>query len=283
MGKRDTLHPVNLIGFSKETAPAFVSGDFAIMRNIHSVLDTPLIEMVRTPQYVELGRVVVITGGCATYSINLIDYETKKGDILVIPQHNYISITAMSDDFDGEIVSFSHNPISIGSCMHLRPESSDFIRIRHFIQLLWEVANQSYNSDSISHLQSALLCDLQQMQTQQVKACQEQPSRSQELFYRFLEAHRREQLPRTVKAYADYLCISPNHLSAVVKKVSGKSVMDWINAHCILRAQVLLRNSDLPIYEIAERLEFKSATLFSRFFFRETGQTPKQYRKGNTI
>ena len=86
------------------------------------------------------------------------------------------------------------------------------------------------------------------------------------------------QLPRTVKAYADFLYVSPNHLSAIVRKESGRSVMDWLNAHCILRAQVLLRHSDLSVYEVAEQLGFQSATFFSRFFRRETGQTPSAYR-----
>ena len=56
--------------------------------------------------------------------------------------------------------------------------------------------------------------------------------------------------------------------------------MDWLNAHCILRAQVLLRHTDLSIYQIADTLGFQSATFFSRFFHRETGITPKEYRAG---
>ncbi|MBR0299946.1 MAG: AraC family transcriptional regulator, partial [Bacteroidales bacterium] len=35
---------------------------------------------------------------------------------------------------------------------------------------------------------------------------------------------------------------------------------------------------DQPIFEIADRLDFQSATFFSRFFKRETGITPKEYR-----
>lgn len=107
-------------------------------------------------------------------------------------------------------------------------------------------------------------------------------SRGQQLFQRFLEAlGQKESLPRTVKAYADQLCVSPNHLSAVVRQQSGRSVMDWLNAHCILRAQVLLRHTDLPIYEIADRIGFQSATFFSRFFRRETGMSPMEYRAGS--
>ena len=117
------------------------------------------------------------------------------------------------------------------------------------------------------------------MYVRQASASTERLSRSEQIFQRFLDALGREQqLSRTVKAYADFLYVSPNHLSAIVRKESERSVMDWLNAHCILRAQVLLRHSDLSVCEVAERLGFQSATFFSRFFRRETGQTPSAYR-----
>lgn len=104
-------------------------------------------------------------------------------------------------------------------------------------------------------------------------------SRGQRILQQFLDAlGRKDPLPRNVKTYADYLCITPNHLSAVIREQSGRSVMDWLNAHCVLRAQVLLRHTNLSIYEIADRLGFQSSTFFTRFFHRETGVTPKEYR-----
>ena len=58
-----------------------------------------------------------------------------------------------------------------------------------------------------------------------------------------------------------------------------RSVMSWLNAHCILKAKVMLLHSDMPIYAIAEELGFQSATFFSRFFHRENGVTPSDFRK----
>lgn len=98
-------------------------------------------------------------------------------------------------------------------------------------------------------------------------------------FIWFWPAHQCENLPRSVKSYADYLCVSPNHLSAVVQKESSLSVMSWLNAHCILKAKVTLLHTDKPMYTIAEKLGFQSATFFSIFFHRETGVTPSILRK----
>lgn len=258
----------------------YVSGNFAIMRSLNSAIGTKIMDMVRTPQYVMLGRIVLITAGTATFEINLIGYELKKGDVLVIPQHNYISIPVVSDDFDGVIISFENSSVEIEKCIHLRLSIEDFERLRTYVNLLWITTRRPHSIKSLSYLQAALLCDIQQMDVQRQKTNPMVRSRGEELFQKFLDAHQSEHLPRSVKSYAEYLCVSPNHLSSVVQKESGRSVMSWLNAHCILRAKVMLLHTDKPMYIIAEELGFQSATFFSRFFHRETGVTPSDFRKG---
>lgn len=261
----------------------YVADNFAIMRSLNSAIDTKIIDMVRTPQYVILGRIVMITEGNATFEINLIGYELKKGDVLVIPQHNYISIPTVSDDFDGVIISFENNSVEIAKCIHLTPETEDFERIRSYVDLIWATTRRAHNTKSLAHLQTAMLYDIQQLDVLQQRNNRIVRSRSEELFHRFLDAHQSEHLPRSVKSYADYLCVSPNHLSAIVQKVSGRSVMSWLNAQCILRAKVMLLHTDKPVYLIAEELGFLSATFFSRFFHRETGVTPSDFRKRQAL
>ena len=55
-------------------------------------------------------------------------------------------------------------------------------------------------------------------------------------------------------------------------------MMQWLNQETLLQAKVLLRHSDLMIYEIADRLGFNEATAFNRYFKREAGMTPLEYR-----
>lgn len=276
--KTSSLNPRELAQHIKRNPNIYISGNLAIMRGLNSVIDTKIMDMVRTPQYVELGRIVIITAGTATFSINLIEYELNEGDVLVIPQHNYISIPTVSDTFDGIIISFDNTSVEIEKCIHLRLREEDFVRIQDYMELLWKNVKGFQNSKIVNHLQTAMLYDIQQLDVSQQKNNPTRLSRNEELFQRFLNAHQSENLQRSVKAYAEYLCVSPNHLSAVVQKVSGRSVMNWLNAHCILRAKVMLLHSEKPIYEIAEELGFQSATFFSRFFHRETGKTPSEFR-----
>lgn len=278
-----TLNLQALLHYVKGNPYIYVADNFAIMRCLNSAIDSKIIDMVRTPQYVILGRIVMITNGTATFEINLIGYELKKGDVLVIPQHNYISIPTVSDNFDGIIISFENNSVEIAKCIHLTPEAEDFERIRTYGDLIWATTRRTHNTKSLAHLQTAILYDIQQLDVLQQKNNRIVRSRSEELFHRFLDIHQSEHLPRSVKSYADYLCVSPNHLSAIVQKVSGRSVMSWLNAQCILRAKVMLLHTDKPVYIIAEELGFHSATFFSRFFHRETGVTPSDFRKSQAI
>lgn len=277
--KITTLAPVHLREHVAESREVYTSEDIAILRSLRPLKASPAVELLHTPQYVELGRILLVTCGTAVHQINLVPFETIPGDVLVIPQNTYISLSSLSDDYEGQMLSFGHLPVDFEKCSHLRLCADDFQRIRHYVDLLWETVHSSYDRMSIEHLETALLYDLRNMHVSQTDSAHLELSRSQLIFQRFMDAlGRKESLPRTVRAYAEELCISPNYLSAIVKQQSGRSVMDWLNAHAVLRAQVLLRHTDQPIFEIADRLDFQSATFFSRFFKRETGITPKEYR-----
>lgn len=280
--KTKALTPSFLLEQTGANEEVFISDDIAILHSLRPLKDSSAADILHTPQYVELGRIVLVTKGTATHKINLVPFETQAGDVLVIPQNSFISLSSLSDDYDGQMISFGRLPVDFEKGVRLRLPENDFGRIHHYAELLWEIVHSPYDRRSVEHVETALLYDLKRMHEHESSANAATQSRGQQLFQRFLEAlGQKGSLPRTVKAYADHLCVSPNHLSTVVRQQSGRSVMDWLNAHCILRAQVLLRHTDMPIYEIADRLGFQSATFFSRFFRRETGMSPKEYRAGN--
>ena len=275
------LRPSNLLRQTGGNSEVYVSEDVAILHSLRPLMEASAADMLHTPQYVELGRIVLVTSGKATYNINLLPFEAEPGDVLVIPQHNYISVASVSGDYDGQMLSFGRLPIDFEKCARLRLSADDFLRIRHYVDLLWEIVHRPYDRQTVEYLETALLYDLKLLHAHQSSENTAKLSRGQRILQQFLDAlGRKDPLPRNVKAYADYLCITPNHLSAVIRQQSGRSVMDWLNAHCILRAQVLLRHTNLSIYEIADRLGFQSSTFFTRFFHRETGMTPKEYRAG---
>lgn len=83
--------------------------------------------------------------------------------------------------------------------------------------------------------------------------------------------------------YAKKLNIHPNHLNAVVKRITGKTASQIIQHFHISFAKSLLNQTSLSIKEIAFRLHFSKPTHFNSFFKKLTGFTPQQYRENNIL
>ena len=78
--------------------------------------------------------------------------------------------------------------------------------------------------------------------------------------------------------YADQLHITDIHLSRIVRQVTGRTVIDYINQMLLMEASWLLQTTDLSIAVISERLHFSDQSSFGRFFTRMKGISPKTYR-----
>lgn len=83
----------------------------------------------------------------------------------------------------------------------------------------------------------------------------------------------------TVSEYANKMNISPVYLNECVKKATGNSAQQTINDYKILHAKSLLNQSNKPIIEIATELGYSEMTNFTRFFKKNTGLTPLNFRK----
>mgnify|MGYP002245259316 CR=1 FL=1 len=83
---------------------------------------------------------------------------------------------------------------------------------------------------------------------------------------------------RNVSFYADKLCLTPRYLNTIIRQTSQQTVMDWINQSIILEAKVLLKHSNLLVYQISDELNFPNPSFFSKFFKRMTGMTPHEYQ-----
>ncbi|WP_312875671.1 AraC family transcriptional regulator [Paenibacillus planticolens] len=78
---------------------------------------------------------------------------------------------------------------------------------------------------------------------------------------------------------ADEMDMSPIYLSRVYKQNTMNAVVDVINNMRMNRAKDLLKHSDLPIADIAERIGYTNSSYFYRMFKKNYGVTPTDYRK----
>jgi AraC family transcriptional regulator len=103
----------------------------------------------------------------------------------------------------------------------------------------------------------------------------------------------RDSLPRTINRLmsewrgrtvvvadlAEELNLSESRLRTRFKEAAGIPLGSYIKNYQLNRAMALLRTTDLPIAEIAEEAGFGSPQAFSRIFKKETGHTPRAYRR----
>ncbi len=84
--------------------------------------------------------------------------------------------------------------------------------------------------------------------------------------------------PRDVKWYADALSVSPNYLARVVKQISGKSTLEWINEAIMTDVRTALLHTDESVKEISALLGFGNPAFFGKYVKKHSGLTPKQLR-----
>lgn len=82
-----------------------------------------------------------------------------------------------------------------------------------------------------------------------------------------------------VSQYSTELCVTPVYLSRLIKSITGKTAMDWINEARISEAKIMMRNKDISIQEIAEELNFSDQSSFGKFFKKHAGVSPLEYKK----
>jgi len=84
---------------------------------------------------------------------------------------------------------------------------------------------------------------------------------------------------RTVQEYADMLSVTANYLSQSVKSVSGKNALTFIAERLATEARSLIQYTDFEVAEIAYQLNFSDPANFGKFFKKQVGLPPSEFRK----
>jgi AraC-like DNA-binding protein len=206
------------------------------------------------------------------------------------------------------IYSFAHNNALEGYIIYFKPEAFSFFKpdfhqqfplfdLLHtnlfkfdhatFDQLAphFEAVFIAYEqSDKDQHLEArlkllGLFCHLQQFAIEQDKG-KRPVTMQQELLRKFIQLIDNHYIDkRTVQEYADMLSITANHLSQVVKQVSGKNALNFIAERIAAEARSLILYTNLEIAQIAFQLNFSDPTNFGRFFKKQTCLSPSEFRR----
>ena len=96
------------------------------------------------------------------------------------------------------------------------------------------------------------------------------------------EKHLDKGLP-SVKYLGEQLHLSPQYLSDLLKKETGKNAQEHIHFHLIEQAKNYLLGTEEPVSQIAYQLGFAYPQHFTKLFKNKTGLTPIAFRNGEGV
>lgn len=254
-------------------------------------------EKVRATHRYEFHTLVCVTQGVCTQMVDFKSISCKPGSLLVLRPgqvHNY----GDDEDWDGWNVLFRPEFVLPVSTTTRDPKLAvDLDRLpehvllsSHELRMVTDSIQQMREDTLIDapledvhallrHQLHALLTRLtilqgrQQAQEQLISPASQRFKRFHQLVdERFAQWHQ-------VADYASQLGYTEKSLARAVTTAMGMTAKAFIAARINLEAKRLLVHTDMPVVTLAERLGFEEATNFSKFFKREVGCTPAEFRR----
>lgn len=241
--------------------------------------------------------IILCTGGRKELQINFADYTLTPGSLAFLYPNSMWRPLATSSDFEAYYFSIQGNSakewnafidldtvFSLSSYIAKHPHtqlSLDETQVMtQYLNLLKSRYEANAQAIIIRFILSAFTLELNRIFTAREKSDRSKISRQEDILWKFLtllkQYHKEE---RTVNFYADKMCISPKHLSSVIKQMSHKTAHEIIADFVTMTAKRLLKTTTMSIQEISDELNFANQSFFGKFFKQNTGQPPSAYRR----
>ncbi|WP_314171386.1 AraC family transcriptional regulator [Streptomyces winkii] len=95
----------------------------------------------------------------------------------------------------------------------------------------------------------------------------------------FAEIEERFREPVSAADVARALGYTPGHLTTVLRRRTGRPLLEWITERRMTEVRRMLRETDLPLDAVAARTGLRDATYLVRRFRARYGTTPQRWRR----
>ena len=247
--------------------------------------------------------IYVLNGSCYNFFENK-TYELKKGDVVIIAPRTTHAISGFTDDLeavnilirkstfnasffglldDKDILSqFFLNALYENSKRFLYFHTMPAADLSEGILLMTEEINKTdgYTQRMLKNiLDTFFIRLLRGLQTNQVSLDTEAGEESEIIdMLQYLQNHFAEISIADLSKKFNY---SQRQIARILKNKTGKTFSQLILEMKISKAKVYLKQTNLPIQEIAELVGYGDLSNFYRYFFKVTGCSPKQFREMN--
>lgn len=256
-------------------------------------------DYLNKPVYPKGDIIIFCEQGYAVFSLNFRNYLLKKGDLVILLFNTFPVFRRTSADFSMSFCMLS----SEFSYEVSYPVSTDFLEFVfqnpvlnvpkekvEALDLWWKLLFH-YNADEsssqrrllvLNHVQN-LLIDVDESAKPFMQSFMSNANTRQQTIYaefckliwtNYTKHH-------DVMFYADKLCITPYYLSCITNEIAGESAKKIIDYFLTTEIKILLKTTDMTIKELAERFNFEDPSYMCRYFKRQTGVSPMEFRDKN--
>lgn len=270
-----------------------IEKEIFIGRNLRQV-----VEKRPSTQRMDMVFVALCTRGSVLFKIDGQSFKAGRGSLILVAPGRMVQIEYLKENSNGIGIGITRNFLknaiveysNLWSLMleaqkqplvRILPSETKLIENLH-TQLLQasHLPERPFKFEMLRSLMQAAAYQMAMIVSSYMEVRPLDNNRDFNLYFRFTQAVAQNyRQSRRVDFYADKLCVTPKYLSASVKAVSGKTANRWIDEYVTVEARNLLRVSTHSVRQVSDYLNFPDASFFTKFFKKNTGLTPREFRE----
>ena len=243
---------------------------------------------------------VMVLNGTLSLDLNATTFHLKKNCSLIVDRKVVIDNIMHSDDFSCLVcgistnVGFSFiNKSLMQSVMHIlsnpviemgQDDIDLMVKYYYLLTFKMDHPEMNFGHETMREIIRCFAYDLLSNINKHINQDGEEDMLRQgdRIFRRFmLMLADSSSVNRSVKSYADELCVSPKYLTSVCRKHSDYTASELIATAVISRIKQMLLFSDKSIKEVASEMGFDNLSFFGKYVKKHLGLSPNHYRKAN--
>ena len=275
-----------------------LSGGQSLM-SYGTIDDSPGID--KFPYKLSFDAAVIDVSGEMEVVINGRDYRLHDGDILIVQAGSIVESMTCSENMKNIAMAFSGTAdedamqkatVHISSLLMSYPYPVEFhlgndamgvyMELYDSVKKNYMTAEESSRNEIVrGFIQISAASFMKYVKPLSVEqSAQGKLKRTNEIYMQFMnDLQRFAARERSVSFYAGRCCVCEKYFSKQIKSASGKIPMKHIKDRVILESKVLLASTNHSVKRISDELNFPNESFFCRYFKKETGFTPEEYRR----
>ena len=239
----------------------------------------------------------ICLGGRCELKVSGRSYTIEAGSLMIFSPNQLIEIQSSSPDLDWKSIIVSldvilefPSPVDIdimtsalrNPVLHVGEAATRHLMEYYlFIEKRYSETSSAYREEISKTLLYVLMLEIcnifRNVSDEDSDIAKPRQEKLTDDFFKLMAKHYRTE--HNVAFYAAKLHRTPKYLSGAIRRISGRSVAEWINSTLVSEIKMLLKTTDKTVLEISEELNFSSPSVMVQFFRHYTGITPLRYRK----